>query len=133
LARAECFEVEGGGNFAVGEGESGRGGKDVESGSSEEEGVLQKGLLFEGVESGREVGVGFVEESLAAGALGSKGSGFIDGKGEDRSKEEVGSFVGSSVRMFEDVDVGKDTETSETSGKADDGCRLGVAGADSGA
>jgi hypothetical protein len=106
LARAECFEVEGGGNFAVGEGESGRGGKDVESGSSEEGGVLQKGLLFEGVESGKEVGVGFVEESLAAGALGSKGSGFVDGKGEDRSEEEVGSFVGSSVRMFEGAGAG---------------------------
>jgi hypothetical protein len=89
--------VEGGGNFAVGEGESGRGGKDVESGTSKEGSVLEKGLLFEGVESGKEVGVGFVEESLAARALGSKGSGFVDRKGEDRSEEEIGAALWSCL------------------------------------
>jgi hypothetical protein len=132
LARAEGFEVKGGGDLAVGEGECFGRGKDSEDGPGEKGGVLKKGFLLEGVEGRKEVGVGLVEESLAAGALGSGSGGFVDGEGKDGSEEEISSFVGSSIGVSEDLGKGKDTETSETGGKANDRAGFVVKGMDGG-
>jgi hypothetical protein len=96
----KVFEVESGGNFAVGEGESGRGGTDIKG--------------------------SFVEVGLAAGALRGEGDGFVDGEREDGSEEEVGGFDASSIGMCKGIHKGKDTETPEPSGQADDGEGLGV-------
>jgi hypothetical protein len=132
LARAEGFEVKGGRDLAVGEGECLGRGKDSEDGSGEKGSVFEKGFLLEGVEGRKEVGVGLVEESLAAGALGSGSGGFVDGEGEDGSEEEISSFVGGSIGVSEDLGKGKDTETSETGGKANDGAGFVVNGMDGG-
>jgi hypothetical protein len=74
-----------------------------------------------------------IKELPASGALGGASGGFVDGEGENRGEEEVRGFLSGGVGMGKDFVEGKDAETSETSGKADDGRRLGVAGANTGA